>query len=145
MKVFAIIGIITCVGAVLMSIYIAVVLLRSPKKKKDDNSYDMWSGNKGRAEYFVRALQQLTLLSEADLTKLREEKREMSCEEFTSEYGMQLQEYYAQRWTMNDFLRDALTLAIKAKKIIDDKEGRYKKNEEGIKDDTTDSGGIFSA
>ena len=58
---------------------------------------------------------------------------------------MQLQEYYAQRWTMNDFLRDALTVAIKAKKIIDDKEGRYKKNEEGNKDDTTDSGGAFSA
>lgn len=145
MKVFAIIGIICCIGLVLMSIYVAFVLLRYSKKKKDDNSYDMWSGNKGRAEYFVQSLQRLTLISEADLTKLREEKREMSCEEFTSEYGMQLQEYYNQRWTMNDFLRDALTVAIKAKKIIDDKEGRYKKNEEGIKDDTTDSGGVFSA
>lgn len=119
MKVFAIIGIWCCIGAVLVGIYVAIVLIRSPKKKKDDNTYDMWSGNKGRAEYFVRALQQLTLLSEADLTKLREEKREMSCEECTSEYGMQLQEYYNERWTMNDFLRDALTVAIKAKRVID--------------------------
>ena len=118
MKFFAIVGIASCACIVFLAIYVLIVILKPSKKTTKKSEYDMWNGNESRADYFVTVLQKATLLSEADLTKVREEIRLLSCEDFTSEYGQQLYEYKESKFTMNEYLKEALLYATKAKKII---------------------------